>query len=292
MRPHLVHRRDFVVPAYRWPELPYYGVGLRVYDWLAGSLGLGRSHWAGPAEVAGGSRHLSQRKLRGGIVYTDGQFDDARMAIALARTFADQGGTALNYVRVTGITKTGGRIAGLVAVDAETGEEFRIQARAVINAAGVEVDRLRRIDDPQASALLTPSQGAHLVLDQSFFPGETALMVPRTDDGRVLFAIPWHGRALVGTTDTPVTELTVEPRPLDLEVAYLLRHLERYLVKSPTRKEVLSTFAGLRPLLRGPARRTDSKAVARTRRRGLRVRSGDDHGGEMDDLPIHGDRCR
>jgi len=248
---HLVHRRDFVVPAYRWFQLPYYGIGLKIYDWLAGSLRLGRSHWAGPAEVTARIPTLRREGLRGGIVYTDGQFDDARMAITLARTLAGLGGTALNYVRVTGFTKIGGKIAGLVAVDAETGEEFRIQARAVINAAGVQVDLVRRLDDSQAAAIVTPSQGAHLVLDPSFFPGETALLVPRTDDGRVLFAIPWHGRVLVGTTDTPVTDLTNEPRPLNEEVAYLLEHLDRYLVKSPTRGDVLSTFAGLRPLLRG-----------------------------------------
>jgi glycerol-3-phosphate dehydrogenase len=249
---HLVHRRDFVVPAYRWLQLPYYGIGLKLYDWLAGSLRLGRSHWAGPAEVAERIPTLRGERLRGGIVYTDGQFDDSRMAITLARTFAGLGGTALNYVRVTDFTKNGGKITGLVAMDAETGEEFRIQARAVINAAGVQVDLLRRLDDPQAAALLTPSQGAHVVIAKSFLPGETALLVPRTDDGRVLFAIPWHGRVLVGTTDTPVTDLTNEPRPLFDEVGYLLEHLDRYLVKSPTRGDVLSTFAGLRPLLRGP----------------------------------------
>jgi glycerol-3-phosphate dehydrogenase len=238
---HLVHRRDFIVPAYRWLQLPYYGIGLKAYDWLAGSLRLGRSHWAGPAEVTARIPTLRSEGLQGGIVYTDGQFDDARMAITLARTFAG-----------LGFKKHGGKIAGLVAKDTETGEEFPISARAVINATGVQVDGLRLLDDPQAAALVAPSQGAHLVLDRSFLPGDTAILVPRTDDGRVLFLIPWHGRTLVGTTDTPVSDHAVEPRPLDVEVEYLLEHLERYLVKCPTRGDVLSTFAGLRPLLRGP----------------------------------------
>ncbi len=249
---HLVHPRDFVVPAYRWLDLPYYGTGLKIYDWLAGSLRLGRSYWTGASEVAARIPTLRRDGLHGGIVYTDGQFDDSRMAITLARTLVDLGGTALNYLRVISFTRSAGKISGVVAVDAETGEELRVPARAVINAAGVEVDRLRRLDDPRASSLLTPSQGTHLVFDPSFFPGDTALLVPRTDDGRVLFAIPWHGRVLVGTTDTPVTDFSSEPRPLDDEVAYLLKHLERYLVKSPAKSDVLSTFAGLRPLLRGP----------------------------------------
>jgi glycerol-3-phosphate dehydrogenase len=249
---HLVHLRDFVVPAYRWYQLPYYGIGLKVYDRLAGSLRLGKSHWARADEVSALLPALRREGLRGGIIYTDGQFDDARMAITLARTLADLGGAALNYVSVASFTKLGGKLNGLVASDTETGEEFRVQARSVINATGVQVDAVRRLDDPEAPVMLTPSQGAHLVIDRSFFPGESGLLVPRTDDGRVLFAIPWQERVLVGTTDTPVVDLTIEPRPFDQEVAYLLEHLERYLVKSPTRADVLSTFAGLRPLLRGP----------------------------------------
>ncbi len=196
---------------------------------------------------------IRAKGLRGGIVYTDGQFDDARLAISLARTFADLGGTALNYVKVIGFNKRSGRIAEVVARDAETGEEFRVEARSVINAAGVCVDAVRRLDDAAAPPLVSPSQGAHLVLDASFFPGDTALLVPRTDDGRVLFAIPWHGRVLVGTTDTPVADVALEPRPLHEEIAYLLGYLERYFNRPPGRGDVRSVFAGLRPLLRGKA---------------------------------------
>jgi len=251
--PHLVHRRDFVVPAYRWLDLPYYGIGLKAYDWLAGSLSLGKSRWVRPAAVVERIPTIRSHGLHGGIVYTDGQFDDARLAITLARTFADLGGTALNYVAVTDFTKRNGRIVGLVAHDAETGEEIRIETRAVINAAGVYVDSLRRLDDPAASALVTPSQGAHLVLDRSFLPGQSALLVPRTDDGRVLFAIPWHGIVLVGTTDTPVTDVAIEPRPLHEEVAYLVEYVGRYLERTPSLGDILSIFAGLRPLLCGRA---------------------------------------
>jgi glycerol-3-phosphate dehydrogenase len=251
--PHLVHRRDFVVPAYTWLALPYYGIGLKAYDWMSGSLGLGRSHWLGRDQVIARSPAVRPQGLRGGILYTDGQFDDARLAISLARTLAGLGGTALNYVNVVGFNKRGGRIAEVVAHDAETGEEFRVEARSVINAAGVHVDSVRRLDEAAAPSLVSPSQGTHLVLDASFFPGETALLVPRTDDGRVIFAIPWHGRVLVGTTDTPVADVTLEPRPLGDEISYLLGYLTRYFNRPPARGDVLSSFAGLRPLLRGKA---------------------------------------
>ena len=257
--PHLVHRLDFVVPAFGWFALPYYGTGLKIYDLMSGSLGIGRSHWLGPAGVAARLPALRTKGLRGGILYTDGQFDDARLAITLARTLADLGGAALNYMKVSAFAKREGRITEVIARDAETGDEFRVEARSVINAGGVYVDALRRLDDPGAPSLVSPSQGAHLVLDHSFFPGSSALLVPRTDDGRVLFAIPWHGRVLVGTTDTPMTDLPIEPRPLHEEVIYLLKYIDRYFKGTPGPGDVLSIFAGLRPLLRGPAGAKTSK---------------------------------
>lgn len=251
--PHLVHRRDFVVPAYRWSDLPFYGIGLKVYDLLAGRSNLGASRWIGPAEVARRIPTIVGRRLRGGIVYTDGQFDDARLAISLARTFAGLGGTALNHSPVVGFAHRQGRIAAVALRDDETGEGLHVEARVVVNATGVYADAVRRLDDPGASRspLLTPSRGTHIVLDRSFLPGDSALLVPHTDDGRVLFTIPWHDRILVGTTDTPVAEPAVEPRPGREEIAYLLEHVARYLEKKPRADDVRSTFAGLRPLLRG-----------------------------------------
>ncbi len=251
--PHLVHPRDFVVPAYRWMDLTIYGVGLKVYDWLAGRSNLGASHWIGPAGVVARLPTISRAGLRGGILYTDGQFDDARLAIALARTLVDAGGTALNAAPVTGFTKRGGRITGVTARDQETGEEWTIAGRAVINATGVYADSVRQLDDPAAAAapLLSPSQGTHLVLDRSFLPGGSAMLIPHTDDRRVLFAIPWYNRVLVGTTDTPVAEPAVEPRPRQEEVDYLLDYVARYLARRPRAAEIQSAFAGLRPLLRG-----------------------------------------
>jgi glycerol-3-phosphate dehydrogenase len=251
--PHLVHRREFIVPAYHWLALPFYGIGLKTYDWMSGTLRLGRSRWLRSSEVISRMPTLRSRSLHGGVIYSDGQFDDSRLAITLARTVVDLGGTALNYAPVIGFRKSGGQISEVVARDFETGADFVVSARSVINAAGVYADVVRRMDDPAAQELMSPSQGAHLVIDASFFPGETALLVPHTDDGRVLFAIPWHGRVLVGTTDTPVSEVASEPRPLRDEITYLLTYLDRYLKRSPKSSDVLSSFAGLRPLLRGRA---------------------------------------
>jgi glycerol-3-phosphate dehydrogenase len=258
--PHLVRRREFVVPAYRSWQLPYYGVGLWLYDRLAGDLSLGRSRWIAKTEAVARIPALRQAGLRGGIVYSDGQFDDARLAIALARTLADTGGLALNHMPVIALGNEGGKLTGVRARDAETGEEFTVRARAVVNATGVYADAIRRLDEPDSLPLITPSQGAHIVLDRSFLAGETAIMVPRTDDGRVLFAIPWGDRVLVGTTDTSVATLPQEPRPLQVEIDFLLEHLGRYLNKAPHRTDIKSMFAGLRPLLSRPGQQGTSTA--------------------------------
>jgi glycerol-3-phosphate dehydrogenase len=251
--PHLVHNRDFVVPAYRWTDIPFYGIGLKLYDALAGSLGVGSSRWIGPRDLLAKIPTIKASGLHGGIIYTDGQFDDSRLAITLARTAADLGATILNHTPVTGFLGTGARLTGVTARDSETGETFELSARSVINATGVYVDALRRWDDPKTAAdpLVTPSRGSHIVLDQSFLPGRTAVLIPRTDDGRVLFAIPWHDRVIVGTTDTPTATLPIEPQPQLGDTRYLLEHISRYLDRRPLAADVKSAYAGLRPLLRG-----------------------------------------
>jgi glycerol-3-phosphate dehydrogenase len=248
--PHLVHQRSFLVPFQHWWEAPYYGVGLSLYDRLAGSLSLGRSRIVSRDEALRLAPTVEPDALLGGIVYQDGQFDDARLAVALARTIDDHGGVVLNYVAVSGFIKDAmGRILGVRARDAESGEEFEIKAKGVINATGVFADDVRKLDDPHCSRMLAPSQGAHLVLDRSFLPGETAILVPKTDDGRVLFAIPWHDRVVIGTTDTPVSATSLEPRPLAEELGFLMKHAARYLVRDPKPEDVLSVYAGLRPLV-------------------------------------------
>lgn len=247
--PHLVHDQPFVVPCYKRWERYYYGIGLKIYDWLAGKLGFGRSKLLSREETIRLLPTVRQEGLSGGVLYHDGQFDDSRLAVNLAQTAFDLGATPLNYLRVVRLLKREGKVCGVVARDEETGEEMEILARVVVNATGVFADSVRRMDDGAAHDVIRPSQGIHLVLDRSFLPGEAALMLPKTDDGRVLFAVPWHDRIVLGTTDTPVEAIDLEPRPFDEEIAFLLEHAGRYLSRRPTPADVLSTFAGLRPLV-------------------------------------------
>ena len=257
--PHLVHRLNFLVPAYSWSGIAYYGIGLKAYDLLAGSSGLGGSSAIGKSEALRLAPTLGPARLRGGIVYADGQFDDARFAIALVRTLLGLGGVALNGLSVARLIKEQGKVSGVEAVDRETGESFAIEARVVVNATGVEADLVRRLDEPDSSPLVSPSRGSHVVLDRSFLPGDAAVMIPRTDDGRVLFAIPWRGRVLLGTTDTAVDRVSREPHPSPAEIEYLLDHASRYFTRKPKLEDVRSTFAGLRPLLgKGGSGRTAS----------------------------------
>jgi glycerol-3-phosphate dehydrogenase len=252
--PHLVHNLSFVVPSYDWWEGPFYGVGLKLYDLLAGRLGLGPSRLLSLAETLEHIPTVEPQGLRGGVIYHDAQFDDARLAVTLARTCAGLGGVPLNYLRAEALLKTDGRVSGALLRDEETGETHEVAARAVVNATGVFADAVRRLDTPEAPPLLAPSQGVHLVLDRRFLPGDSAIMVPHTDDGRVLFAVPWHGRVVVGTTDTPLETSPegppLEPRALPEEIEFLLAHAGRYLAGHPGPADVLSVFAGLRPLVR------------------------------------------
>lgn len=249
--PHLVHDLAFVVPNYSWWEAPFYGIGLKLYDLLAGKYGFGTSKLLSKEETLERLPGLEPEELRGGVVYYDGQFDDARLLIHLAMTAADHGGAVVNYCPATGLLRDGeGYVNGLTARDAESGEEMTIHARIVINATGVFTDDIRRMADPQADPLMVTSQGIHLVFDRSFLKGDTALMVPRTSDGRVLFVIPWHGHAVAGTTDTPVEAASLEPKPLEEEIQFILETAGRYLTRPPSRTDVLSVYVGLRPLVK------------------------------------------
>lgn len=251
--PHLVHNLPFIVPSYDWWEGPFYGIGLKLYDMLAGKEGFGSSKILSREKTIEYLPTIETAGLNGGVIYYDGQFDDSRLVINLVQTAAEQGALVINYMKVTALSCKGGMICGVRAVDLESGREFDIASRVVINATGVFADEVRRLEDARAQAMIHPSQGVHIVLDPSFLPGKTAIMVPHTDDGRVLFAIPWHGRVLVGTTDTPVRETSLEPKPFREELDFLLSHAARYLTKDPTPNDVLSAFAGLRPLVSSSA---------------------------------------
>ncbi len=261
--PHLVRNQTFLVPYYEWWEAPFYGVGLKVYDLLAGKWGLCASKRLSREATLVQIPTLAPDGLRGGIVYCDGQFDDARLAITLARTAADLGGCVLNYFKVTDLLKDDDIVTGVNAQDQLGDQCYAIRSKVVINATGVLVDHLRRVDAPDSHPVIRPSQGTHLVLDRSFQPGDTAILVPHTDDGRVLFAVPWHDRLIVGTTDTPVDQPELAPRPLEDEVVFLLEHIARYLTQKPRREDVLSVFAGVRPLIGEKQNEGETLALAR-----------------------------
>jgi glycerol-3-phosphate dehydrogenase len=248
--PHLVRNLPFIVPNYDWWEGPFYGVGLKIYDMLSGRFGLGPSMHVSRRETLQQIPTLEPGGLRGGILYHDAQFDDARLVVNLAQTLADLGGTPVNYMQVIHLLKAKGCVDGVVARDMEGGEEFEIRGRVVVNATGVFTDAVLRMDDPGTPDSIVPSQGVHIVLEKAFLPSESAVMVPHTRDGRVLFALPWHDRVVVGTTDTPVAGVSLEPRPLREEITFLLAHAARYLTRDPSESDVLSAFAGLRPLVK------------------------------------------
>ncbi|MFZ1130564.1 MAG: FAD-dependent oxidoreductase [Terriglobales bacterium] len=249
--PHIVHDLAFVVPNYDWWEAPFYGVGLKLYQLLAGKYGFGASRILSRQETLEHLPTIKTEGLRGGAVYYDGQFDDARLLIHMVATAFEQGATLLNYVEVTALAKDAqGFVDGVSGRNMETGNEFRADAKVVINATGAFSDRLRIQAEPSAAPIIVPSQGIHLVFAASFLPGESAVMVPHTSDGRVLFAIPWHGHTLVGTTDTPIAGPTLEPVAMEQEIEFILATAGQYLAHAPTRADVLSVFAGVRPLVR------------------------------------------
>lgn len=249
--PHLVSNLAFVVPNYDWWEAPFYGLGLKVYNALAGKYGFGPSEILTREQTLARLPTIKTEGLRGGVVYYDGQFDDARLLINLVATAADQGATLINYAKVVDITKgDDGFVNGVVVVDQESGRQTTVSARVVINATGAFSDAVRRMAEPDAAALIAPSQGIHLVFHGSFLAADSAIMVPHTTDGRVMFAIPWHGHTLVGTTDTAIETPTLEPAPLQEEIDFILETAGRYLSKAPTREDVLSVFVGIRPLVK------------------------------------------
>lgn len=249
--PHLVHDLAFIVPRYKWWEGFFYGAGLKFYNLLSGKYGFGPSLVLSRDDALERLPTLRAEGLRGGVLYHDGQFDDARLLINLVATAAEQGATLVNYAQVTSLLRDGaGHVAGVVAHDLESGQELQARARIVINATGAFCDGVRRLVDPGAAPLVAPSQGVHVVLPATFLPGHTALMVPRTSDGRVMFAIPWHGHTLVGTTDTPIAQASLEPQAHEEEIDFLLGTAGQYLSRVPARADILSVFVGIRPLVR------------------------------------------
>lgn len=265
--PRLAQPLAFVIPVYTaWDRL-FYGIGLTAYALLAGRRSLGQTRWLNRTQTLEALPNIRRKGLVGGVRYWDAQFDDARLAIALARTAAQQGALVINYCSASRLHHTAGRVSGIECVDRETGKQYEIRARCVVNATGVWADEIRQTDLPSASRAfvprVAPSRGAHLVVDASFLRSDQALMVPKTSDGRVLFAVPWQGRLLVGTTDVPTKAPVSEPIPTDEEVDFILEELSQYVERAPTRADVLSAWAGLRPLVRPGQSDVESQAISR-----------------------------
>ncbi|MBU6308178.1 MAG: glycerol-3-phosphate dehydrogenase/oxidase [Planctomycetes bacterium] len=265
--PHLAQPLSFLVPAYgiagRLWDLPFYGIGLAIYEALSGSERLGRVSLLGRTRALAAAPGLQPKRLAGAIRYWDGQFDDARFAVALARTAIREGAIVLNHCRVTGLVCDNGRTTGVIAEDCETGDRLDVRGRCIVNATGVWVDALRKLDEPAATDLVAPSQGVHLVVDRDHFPSSTAMLVPRTADGRVLFAVPWLGKVILGTTDTPRHDTPLEPRPFDDEIDFILAEAGRRLAAPLSRSDVRSAWAGLRPLVKPATGGRDTKRISR-----------------------------
>ena len=264
--PSLVRPLRFLVPCHSSWERWYYWTGLKAYDALAGSLGIHPTVALNTRELAAAVPGLNTHGLKGGVAYFDAQFDDARMVIAILQEFQRRGGAPLNYFRVEELLQSRQRVVGVRVQDLETSQHYEVPAKVVVNAAGVFTDRVRQMESPAAPALIAPSQGIHFVVDQEFLGGNDAVMIPKTRDGRVLFAIPWLGRALLGTTDTPVQNASLEPRPLDVEVEYLLQHFSEYFQHPLHRSDVRSCFAGLRPLVRPQTEAGATSKISREHR--------------------------
>ena len=266
--PHLAQPLAFVMPSYKLLDTPFYGIGLKMYDALAGKAGLGATEFLSAAKTVKYLPTVQQKSLKGGVKYWDGQFDDARLALALARTAAAKGALLVNYCAAEKLIYEDKQIAGLVCRDTESGQSYTVRAKCVVNATGVWVDALRQQDSTAcgrpSKPMVAPSQGVHLVVDREFFPGDHALLVPKTADGRVLFAVPWLGKVILGTTDTPRHDVVREPEPFANEVAFILNESARYLQRAPGRSDVRSIWVGLRPLVKPPEDDgTDTKAISR-----------------------------
>ncbi len=252
---HVCQQFSFVLPFYHWWEKWYYGIGLKFYDLLSGKLSLGKTSILAKKMTLRLLPAILPEKLSGAVLYHDGQFDDSRLAINLAQTAAERGAAVINYCKLISITKSDRRICGVVLHDTVGGKEYSIKCKALVNATGVFTDKIMQLDDPAHEPIVTVSQGTHIVVDQHFFPGNNAMIIPATDDGRVLFAVPWHDKVVIGTTDTALKEILIEPKPLNEEIDFIISHINRYLTTGIKHSDVRTIFAGLRPLISIPGKK-------------------------------------
>ena len=263
--PHLVKNQTFIVPVYTLLDRLKYTVGLKIYDWIAGKLSLGPSVFISKKETVEKIPGIQSKNLKGGVLYHDGQFDDSRLAINLVQSIWENRGYAINYMQVINLQKDEkGKTCGVTVIDTETKKLYKLETKAVVNATGVFVDDILQMDKPGSAKTICVSQGVHIVLDKKFYPSSDAMMIPETSDGRVLFAVPWHGKVVLGTTDTPVEEASLEPQALEKEISFILETAGNYLLTKPQRSDVLSVFAGLRPLAVPETGQQKTKEISRS----------------------------
>ncbi|MFN2438208.1 MAG: FAD-dependent oxidoreductase [Chitinophagaceae bacterium] len=263
--PHLVKNQTFIIPIYSYWNMLKYTMGLKLYDWISGKLTLGSSVFISRKKTMQSMPGINAKDLLGGVLYHDGQFDDSRLAVNLVQTIIESGGCAINYMKVIGLLKDDHqKINGAVIKNTESGRVYKINAKAVVNATGVFVDAVLKMDNISAKKTICVSQGVHVVLDKKFYPSDHALMIPETSDGRVLFAVPWHNKVVVGTTDTPVAEALLEPQALEKEISFILETASTYFTHKPKRSDVLSVFAGLRPLAAPQNEGQKTKEISRS----------------------------
>lgn len=263
--PHLVKNQSFIIPIYSWTDRIKYTAGLKLYDIMAGRLSFGKSTFIDRDETLMRLPTVKADDLKGGVVYQDGQFDDARLALNIALTCIDEGAHILNYAGVDSLKKDDqGKIKGVIFTDEETGNSYEVSAKVVVNATGVFSDSILKMDQPDAKKSIIPSQGVHLVMSRAFMPGSDALMIPETTDGRVLFAVPWYDKLVVGTTDTPRENPSLEPKALEKEIQFILSTAGEYLTRAPQRSDVQSVFAGLRPLAAPQSEGANTKEISRS----------------------------
>ena len=254
--PHVCRNLSFIIPSFHWWQKWYYSIGLSMYDLLAGKLSLGKTKMLSKKTTQQLIPAISAKNLSGGVLYHDGQFDDARLAVNLAQTAQEQGAGILNYCKVIALSKKGNRISGVEVQDVLSAKKYNLAAKAVINATGVFTDKVMQMDDASHQPIVSPSQGVHIVVDEKFFPGRQALMIPKTDDGRVLFAVPWHNKVILGTTDTPINDIALEPTALQQEIDFIIHHSNRYLNTRIGYKDINTVYAGLRPLIKVKGKKT------------------------------------
>ncbi|MBK8518160.1 MAG: glycerol-3-phosphate dehydrogenase/oxidase [Saprospiraceae bacterium] len=241
---------SFVLPVYSWWQFFYYGLGLMLYDFLSGKFSIGKTRLMNKESVLKKIPDLHTDSLKGGIRYFDGQFDDSQICIALARTAISQGATVVNHMAAESFIYQDNKISGLNLRDTLINKPYTVHCKTTINATGVFVDKVMNKDTPHHESLVSPSQGIHIVIHKKFYMSQHAMLIPKTTDGRVLFAVPWHDQVIIGTTDSKTDLILEEPVATKEEINFVIENFNSYMTHHLTLHDIQSVYAGLRPLVK------------------------------------------